>query len=222
MLRIVRMLRIGSPWCPDPSRNGPRFDLLERPLGANAVVGSWRVHPVGRQRFTNCRSIESDSRAEHGATLTIGCALQSRSMRKLVVCACLAPFSVLAGRDLSAQAMKRCRAADDSSYDMTEMIKTYALAVDSEWVAARDSMGIPGVASAKDIQLITTEASCRAANAAYQAVAKGARQTLTGHVYVLRVGAVFVVWDPGYRYDPTFDNYVYMVFSPRWTLRSIF
>ena len=118
--------------------------------------------------------------------------------------------------------MKRCRAADDSSYDMTEMIKQYALAVDSEWVAARDRLGIPGVALAKDIQLVTTEASCKSANAAYQAVAKGARQTLTGRVYVLRVRTVFVVWDPGYRYDPSFDKYVYMVFSPRWTLRSIF
>lgn len=143
-------------------------------------------------------------------------------MRQLVVCACLAPGSVLAARDLSAQTMTRCRAADDSSSYLTEMIKQYALAVDSEWVAARDGLGIPGVASAKDIQLVTTEAICKSANAAYQAVAKGARQTLTGRVYVLRVGPAFVVWDPGYRYDPTFDKYVHMVFSPRWALQSIF
>ena len=154
--------------------------------------------------------------------VTIRSLLQSRLMRQLVVCACLAPGSVLGARDLSAQTITRCRAADDSSHDLTEMIRQYALAVDSEWVAARDSLGIPGVASARDIQLVTTEAICKSANAAYQAVVTGTRQTLTGRVYVLRVGTAFVVWDPGYRYDPTFDKEVYMVFSPRWALRRIF
>jgi hypothetical protein len=136
-----------------------------------------------------------------------------------VVLACLLGAGV--ANRLSAQNV--CRAADDSSFDMIEMIKTYALATDSVGKATADSLGIPAVASAANIQLITKESTCRSAKAAYQAAATGQTQTLSGRVYVVQVGSDFVVWDPAYRYSTTgaiFD--VYMSFTSRWVKKSIF
>jgi hypothetical protein len=116
-----------------------------------------------------------------------------------------------------------CRAADDSSFDLIEMIRTYALATDSIGKATADSLGIPAVASAASIRLVTRESVCRSANSAYQAAATGARQTLSGRVYVVQVGSAYVVWDPQYRYStsaPPLD--VYMSFTSKWVKRRIF
>jgi len=105
---------------------------------------------------------------------------------------------------------------------MIEMIKTYALATDSVGRAAADSLGIPAVASASAIQLVTKGSTCVAASAAYQAAANGGRQTLSGRVYVVQVGTAFVVWDPQYRYSTSADLDVYMVFTAKWVKKSIF
>lgn len=143
-------------------------------------------------------------------------------MRLKIVGAGFVLLSALATRDLQSQASTFCRAANDSSYDVTEMIKQYALATEPEWTAPRDSLGIPAVASAADIQLVTKEATCKSGNTAYQAVATGARQTLSGRVFVLQVGAVLVVWDPAYRFDTSHNKDVFMVFTSRWEVKSIF
>jgi hypothetical protein len=58
-----------------------------------------------------------------------------------VFMACIVGVGTATG--LSAQNV--CRAADDSSFDMIEMIKTYALATDSIGKATADSLGIPAV-----------------------------------------------------------------------------
>lgn len=121
----------------------------------------------------------------------------------------------------SAQAQV-CRAADDSSYAMIEMIKPYALARDSSWMAARDSLRVPAVSDSTTIKLITKEVTCKSANSAYQLAAGGARQTLTGRVYVVQIGASFLVWDPGYLYNPQYPKDVYMVFNSKWVRQSIF
>jgi hypothetical protein len=115
-----------------------------------------------------------------------------------------------------------CRAADDSSADMIAMIKSYALATDSIGKATADSLGIPAVTSASNIQLITKEATCKSANTAYQAGATGARQTLSGRVYVVQVGSSYVVWDPQYRYSTSVDHWVYMTFGSKWVKHSVF
>ena len=115
-----------------------------------------------------------------------------------------------------------CRAADDSSYDMIEMVKRYALATDSIGQATRDSLRIPAVASASNVVLVTNENTCRSVNAAYQNVASGARQALSGRVYVVQVGTSYVVWDPSYRYDPADAFDVFIVFDSRWAKKSIF
>jgi hypothetical protein len=60
------------------------------------------------------------------------------------------------------------------------------------------------------------------ANAAYQAAATGARATLTGKVYVVQVGTSYVVWDPGYRFNPAAPADIYMVFNAQWVKQSIF
>ena len=136
---------------------------------------------------------------------------------------CSIVIAAVIGGSTAAQAYAQtvCRAADDSSFDMIEMIKTYALATDSVGKAAADSLGIPAVASASAIRLVTKESTCHSANTAYRAVATGARQTLSGRVYVVQVGTRYVVWDPQYRYSTSGDD-VYVVFTSKWAKKSIF
>jgi len=105
---------------------------------------------------------------------------------------------------------------------MIEMVRSFALATDSGWVAARDARGIPAVTSASNVVLVTSENTCKSANTAYQTVATGDRQTLTGRVYVVRVGTSYVVWDPGYRYNAASPADIYMVFDSRWVKKSMF
>jgi hypothetical protein len=142
-----------------------------------------------------------------------------------IVCVLVAgAMGALAAARTSAQVSPRqtCRAADDSSFDMIEMIKSYALATDSIATATAASLGIPAVASASSIRLVTNDATCRSANTAYQAAATGARQTLSGRVYVVQVGSSYVVWDPRYRYSTSFDSDVYMTFTSAWAKKSVF
>ena len=143
----------------------------------------------------------------------------SNLKRSTQVSLMLVVLILLGGAQAQAQV---CRAADDSSYDMIEMVKSFALATDSSWKTARDARGIPAVASASSVVLITKSNTCKAANVAYQGVASGARQTLTGRVYVVQVGTSYVVWDPGYRFDIASPADIYMVFDSRWVKKSIF
>lgn len=115
-----------------------------------------------------------------------------------------------------------CRAANDSSIDMIQMVKNYALATDSVTKDVRDFLLIPAVASAADVALITKEGTCRRANSAYRKAATGARQTLSGRVFVVKVGTSYVVWDPAYSFNASYELWVYMLFDSRWVLKSLF
>jgi hypothetical protein len=137
---------------------------------------------------------------------------------KLIWCF-VASLLLVSARPAQAQI---CRAADDSSYDMIEVVKSYALASDSVGRAVRDSLRIPAVASATNIVLISKEVTCKSANTAYQLAATGARQTLSGRVYVVQVGTRYVVWDPSYRYDTGQPKDVFMVFDSKWVKQSLF
>ena len=140
-------------------------------------------------------------------------------MRAILTTSTAVLFALSVARHADAQV---CRAANDSSADMIQMITNYALATDSTTKVTRDSLRIPAVASSSSIVLITKEATCKSANTAYQAVASGARETLSGRVFVVQVGTSYVVWDPAYSYAAATPTWVYMVFDSRWVNRSIF
>lgn len=115
-----------------------------------------------------------------------------------------------------------CRAASDDSEHMLNIVRQYALASDASWRAVGDSLRIPAASSSAGVVLITKENTCKSANTAYQGVATGARQTLSGRVYVVQVGTTYVVWDPGYMYNGSSPKPTYMVFDSRWKLQSVF
>lgn len=138
-----------------------------------------------------------------------------RVLRRVLVIACLAaPVA-------SAQTTV-CRAATDESGYMLNVVRLYALTTEPVGQAARDSLRIPAVSSASAVVLITKEATCKSANTAYQAAATGARQTLSGRVYVVQVGTAYVVWDPDYVYNVASPSPQYMVFDSRWAFKSTF
>jgi hypothetical protein len=105
---------------------------------------------------------------------------------------------------------------------MIEMIKSYSIATDSIAKATRDSLRLPALRSASSIALVTKQATCKSANAAYRAVAVGDRQTLSGQVFVVRAGSVYIVWDPAYRVISSQPQDVYVVFDSKWHKLSIF
>ena len=143
-----------------------------------------------------------------------------RDSHKVVArCIVLIVLGLLSPGLASAQ---NCRAADDSSYDMIELVKSYAMASDSIGRATRDSLRIPAVASASSIALVTKQTTCKSANTAYQSVATGDRQTLSGQVFVVQVGTVYVVWDPSYRTISAQPQDVNIVFDSKWNKLSIF
>jgi hypothetical protein len=125
-------------------------------------------------------------------------------------------------RVASAQTTTVCRAAGDDSENMMTIVKQYALATDSTWKATRDSLRIPAVSSASSVVLITKENTCKSASSAYQSAVAGARQTLSGRVYVVQVGTSYVVWDPAYVYNVASPMGAYAVFDSRWGLKRIF
>ena len=128
-------------------------------------------------------------------------------------------FVILATPKASAQ----CRAADDSSYNMVERVKKYSLVTsDTTYNSTRIALALPAITSASQIALVTKASTCKSANTAYQAAATGARQTLTGRVYVVHVGTSYVVWDPWYQFNTAVPADIYMVFDSQWVKRSIF
>ena len=148
---------------------------------------------------------------------TLKVALMPRSLSKYSIVAAILCLGLVPS--VGAQI---CRAANDSSVDMIQMVKNYALATDSAMKVSRDFLLIPAVASAADVALITKEVTCKSANSAYQKAATGARQTLSGRVFVVKVGTSYVVWDPAYRFHASYESWLYMLFDSRWVLKSHF
>ena len=120
----------------------------------------------------------------------------------------------------AAPAAAQCRPADDDASWLLGMAYDYTLRSDSTWLAARDSLRI-SAPSRTGVVLVTTAATCRSANTAYQKAATGDRSTLSGQVYVIQSGTTLVVWDPAYRYVTGGDP-IYMVFDSNWLLKKMF
>ena len=87
-----------------------------------------------------------------------------------------------------------CRAADSTSTFMLNAVKNMMTSSDSHIASERQTLHLPLIA-ADSVALVADESVCSRMATAYSAVLP-ANKTPSGKVYVVQVGAVYVVRDP--------------------------
>jgi hypothetical protein len=98
----------------------------------------------------------------------------------------------------SMQAQTVCRPADATSAALIQELGRYSSATFGGDKVMRDSLHLTAT-PASEVVLVTSESTCKKANAAYQTAVTGSGGTgLTGRVYVAKVGQVYGVLDPSY------------------------
>src|SRR5687767_4728107 len=92
-------------------------------------------------------------------------------------------------------AAAQCRAADAMSVSMVSRWRGLMVATDSSVLAALRRNFVAPVDSST-VVLVTDRDTCAKAMAAYNSVAGTGAQPPSGAVYVVKVGAVYIVRDP--------------------------
>lgn len=111
----------------------------------------------------------------------------------------LGPLAVVAAAD--AAGAQACRPPDGRSVHYVNAMRTVATHTGAAYADTRAGLRLPA-AAASDVAYVTDERVCRRAARAYRAAA-GTRAdgvAPSGRVYVVRVGAAYVVWDPAFTY----------------------
>lgn len=88
-----------------------------------------------------------------------------------------------------------CRAADSMAVVMVNAYKEIATSTDSIVVASRQRQQLPAVA-ASQVSYVTDNAICSKVEAPYSAALSGNGIVPSLQVHVIKVGTVYVVWDP--------------------------
>ena len=97
-------------------------------------------------------------------------------------------------------AAAQCRQPDATSADLVQIIHRYTTATTGGDRTVRDSLRLHAV-SADSLHLVTDDAMCRRAAAAYRAELDRNVDTFTGRVIVIKAADRYVILDPAYRYN---------------------
>jgi hypothetical protein len=139
----------------------------------------------------------------------------NRSRRRFVSVASAAIVASVAHSSIG-NARSACRTADRRSAGIIERLITYVTATSGDDATSRDALRLPR-ATADDVQLVTSETVCAAAVAAYNRDRRDEGSGLSGRVYVVRIGPVYIVHDPEYDYNPSLPGgLVVIVFDSNW------
>jgi hypothetical protein len=123
--------------------------------------------------------------------------LPFRALTVLVVLACLVRAEVAAAQSV-------CRAADTRSALLIKWLGTYSSATSGGLLETRNALKLP-LTPANQLELATQEGTCKKVKPTYEAAANAEGGTgLSGRLYVVKVGTVFVAVDPDYHWgaDP--------------------
>jgi hypothetical protein len=102
---------------------------------------------------------------------------------------------------LLAQASSACRAADATSNQMLQWLRSVVVGTDPASVAQRTQMGLPQV-SVSQISLVTDKTVCSKVLNVYKtrgivtSATTGATKPSSGKLYVFKVGTVYTATDP--------------------------
>jgi hypothetical protein len=99
-------------------------------------------------------------------------------------------------------AQSTCRPADEKSAVLISWLGMKSTATKGDDLLARTYLKLPLVA-ANELSLVTQDDTCMKARPAYEVVANAEGGTgLSGKLWVVKVGEVFAVVDPGYHWGP--------------------
>jgi hypothetical protein len=123
-------------------------------------------------------------------------------MRRLSLWLAVAAMGIgLSPSDVLAQASSACRAADATSTEMLQWLRTVVVGTDPASIAQRTQMGLPQL-SASQVSLVTDKTVCSKVLTTYKtrAIVKsastGAVIPSSGKLYVFKVGTVYTATDP--------------------------
>ena len=145
-----------------------------------------------------------------------------RAQTSLPACMLVATVSLTLGARVTDAQTGTCRGADTVALSERSYVRLQVTRDDHPAAQARrTALQLPFVAASEVVQL-TSGPACRRASDAYKANVRAQANTLSGAVYLYRVGPTrYVVTDPTYRYSgPT--SHLFMVFDDRWRYLAAF
>jgi hypothetical protein len=70
--------------------------------------------------------------------------------------------------------------------------------------------------------MVTQEAVCKKAKAAYETEFSGQGSSFSGRLYVVKAGSTYAVLDPDYHYHPSRPRWSIMIMDDRYRKLSLF
>ena len=130
--------------------------------------------------------------------------------------AIVAIVGALACASLPRRSSNACRQPDEKAGWLLERVQHWVAPTDSDEAAMADSLRVPRGAL-NEISWILDGALCARAAAAYRETS-GRPEGVSGRVYLIKAGKVYVVLDPEFWYQPGSQLYTMAIFDRRWHL----
>jgi hypothetical protein len=114
-----------------------------------------------------------------------------------------------------------CRAQDENAGWLLERARSWVAPADSTDAAMADSLRVPRAPIAS-VQWVADPAICARAAEAYR-LTSGRPEGVSGRVYVIRAGQVYVVLDPEFSYlaRRPVEGYTTAIFDADWRLLGL-
>jgi hypothetical protein len=123
----------------------------------------------------------------------------------------------------SADAQAVCRAADSLGSKFLAHIARHSAAKNPTDALVRDSLRLGAVSSPSQVVMVTQEAVCKKAKAAYETEFSGrGGSSPSGRLYVVKAGSTYAVLDPNYHYNPSRPRWIIMIMDDRYRKLSLF
>ena len=128
----------------------------------------------------------------------------------------LALLSTACGTMQRASVSTSCRPRDETAGWLLERARDWVSPQDSVGAALADSLRVPR-ARRSQVQWIIDPAICARAAEAYRQTS-GRPEGVSGRVYVVRAGQVYIVLDPDFSHQPGERAYTTAIFNAHWQL----
>jgi hypothetical protein len=123
----------------------------------------------------------------------------------------------------SAEAQTVCRPADSLGSKFLAHVARHSAARNATDAMVRDSLRLGAVSSPSQVVMVTQEAVCKKAKAAYETEFSGqGGSSFSGRLYVAKAGSTYAVLDPDYHYRPNRPKWIIMVMDDRYRKLSLF
>lgn len=123
----------------------------------------------------------------------------------------------------SAEAQAVCRPADSLGSKFLAHIARHSAPSNPSDAVVRDSLRLGPVSNRSQVVMVTQEAVCKKAKAAYEAGLSGpGGSSFSGRLYVVKSGSTYAVLDPDFHYQGRTNNWIIMIMDDRYRKLSLF